>query len=146
MEFLMKPIPAEDSEYIEYKVAGHRMFTGSGFEFDEEDGLKKQVDIRARSNDLTGGLRHTLSFAAIDQSAEFRPHRENLSKLTLPVTVIHGSDDSLIPLVSGRETADLIPGANLVVIEGMGHELPSGAWPQIVQAIVETVDKAQPHR
>ncbi|MDA1279447.1 MAG: hypothetical protein O3B95_05320 [Chloroflexi bacterium] len=45
---------------------------------------------------------------------------------------------------NGIETADLIPNARLVIIEGMSHELPSGAWPQIVQAIIETVDLGQP--
>ena len=49
-----------------------------------------------------------------------------------------------IAAVNGIEASEIIPGARLVVIEGMSHELPFGAWPQIVPAIVETVDLGQP--
>lgn len=60
------------------------------------------------------------------------------------MSAIHGSADNLLNVENGIETADLIPNARLVIIEGMSHELPSGAWPQIVQAIIETVDLGQP--
>ena len=58
--------------------------------------------------------------------------------------VIHGSADNLLNVKNGIETAELIPNANLTIVEGMAHELPAGAWPQIVSAILEVVDKAQP--
>jgi hypothetical protein len=52
----------------------------------------------------------------------------------------------LLNIENGIETADLIPNANLVIIEGMAHELPAGAWPQILAAIVDTVDRAEPRQ
>lgn len=59
-----------------------------------------------------------------------------LSSVTAPTLVIHGSDDPLVPLECGRDTADAIPGAELLIIEGMGHELPPGnGWPKILEAI-----------
>jgi hypothetical protein len=44
--------------------------------------------------------------------------------------------------VSGKDTADTIPGAELLIIEGMGHDLPRGAWPQLVNAISNHTQKA----
>src|SRR5262249_19068233 len=58
-----------------------------------------------------------------------------LGALRVPTLVIHGSDDPLVPMTCGVETAEAIPGAKLVVIEGMGHDLPRQAWPRIIDAI-----------
>jgi pimeloyl-ACP methyl ester carboxylesterase len=61
--------------------------------------------------------------------------REALRKLRVPTLVIHGTADPLVPFPGGVDTADTIPGAQRLFIEGMGHDLPRGAWPQIVDAI-----------
>ena len=59
-----------------------------------------------------------------------------LASVTAPTLVIHGSDDPLVQLECGKDTADAIPGAELLIIEGMGHEVPPGnGWPQILDAI-----------
>jgi pimeloyl-ACP methyl ester carboxylesterase len=58
-----------------------------------------------------------------------------LQRLAVPTTVIHGSRDPLVRLSGGRATAKAIPGARLRIIEGMGHDLPRQAWPQIVEEI-----------
>jgi pimeloyl-ACP methyl ester carboxylesterase len=58
-----------------------------------------------------------------------------LRELSVPTLVIHGADDPLVPLAGGEATAAAIPGAELLVIEGMGHDLPRDAWPQMVSAI-----------
>jgi pimeloyl-ACP methyl ester carboxylesterase len=58
--------------------------------------------------------------------------------------VIHGADDSLVPVEGGKDTAEAIPGAELIIIEGMGHDLPHNgneAWSQIVDAIVKHTQK-----
>jgi pimeloyl-ACP methyl ester carboxylesterase len=49
--------------------------------------------------------------------------------------VIHGTDDPLVQLRGGERTAKALPGAELVRIEGMGHDLPRGAWPRLFDAI-----------
>ena len=67
-----------------------------------------------------------------------------LAKLRMPVTVIHGTDDKLVRKSGGRSTARAIPGAKLVEIKGMGHGLPRGAWPQIIDAIVANAERATP--
>jgi pimeloyl-ACP methyl ester carboxylesterase len=58
------------------------------------------------------------------------------------VTVIHGADDALISVSGGRATAKAIPGAELEVIEGMGHDLPRGAWEQIADAIARNAARS----
>src|SRR3989442_709126 len=53
--------------------------------------------------------------------------REALAAVTIPTLVIHGRDDPLIPLEAGLDTARAVPGAELLVIDGMGHDLPRAA-------------------
>ena len=68
----------------------------------------------------------------------------DLGSVSVPTLVIHGDDDPLVPVEGGRETAEAIPGAELIIIEGMGHDLPhygNGAWRQIVDEIVNHTQK-----
>jgi pimeloyl-ACP methyl ester carboxylesterase len=52
-----------------------------------------------------------------------------------PTLVVHGTADKLVPPSGGRATARAIPGARLLLIEGMGHDLPRAVWPQLLDAI-----------
>jgi pimeloyl-ACP methyl ester carboxylesterase len=52
-----------------------------------------------------------------------------------PTLVIHGDVDPLVPLACGLDVAASVPGAKLLVVEGMGHALPISMWPQITDAI-----------
>jgi pimeloyl-ACP methyl ester carboxylesterase len=61
-----------------------------------------------------------------------------LRALRIPATVIHGTEDPLISPSGGRATAKAIPGASLLMLAGMGHDLPRPLWPQIVASIVHT--------
>ena len=65
-----------------------------------------------------------------------------LRRIAMPTTVIHGTSDRLVAPSGGRATARAIPGARLVTIEGMGHDLPRPAWPRILAAIEETAARA----
>ena len=58
------------------------------------------------------------------------PRADALREVQLPVLVIHGSRDTLIEPSGGRRTAELIPGARYVEIEGMGHDYPPAVWDQ----------------
>jgi pimeloyl-ACP methyl ester carboxylesterase len=61
--------------------------------------------------------------------------KERLRSITAPTLVIHGTVDPLVHLAAGKDTAASIPGAKLMMIEGMGHALPIPMWPQIIDAI-----------
>jgi len=64
-----------------------------------------------------------------------------LHTITAPTLVIHGAEDLLVPLAAGRDTAKHIPGARLLVIEGMGHDLPDALLPRLVSEIADHCDK-----
>jgi pimeloyl-ACP methyl ester carboxylesterase len=65
-----------------------------------------------------------------------------LRKLDVPAVVIHGEADPLLPVRGGRATANAIPGAELITIPGMGHDLPKELWPTFVDAIARTAERA----
>jgi pimeloyl-ACP methyl ester carboxylesterase len=66
-----------------------------------------------------------------------------LADVRVPTVVIHGTDDALVLPTGGEATAEAIPGAELVLIEGMGHDLPPAAWPQVVEAMVKTIARGE---
>jgi pimeloyl-ACP methyl ester carboxylesterase len=65
-----------------------------------------------------------------------------LGQIRAPTAVIHGDQDPLVNVSGGRATAESIPGAELVVVPGMGHDLPRELWPQIIDAIARTTARA----
>jgi pimeloyl-ACP methyl ester carboxylesterase len=67
----------------------------------------------------------------------------DLRLLDLPTLVIHGTEDPVIALGGGQATAEAIPGAELVVIDGMGHDLPRPLWPTVAERIAALVARAQ---
>ena len=79
--------------------------------------------------DPAGRQRQGLAIAA-------SPSREEaLQSLTVPTLVIHGDADRLVPPHFGRRTAELVPGARLEIIEGMGHDYPPQYWDRLVGLI-----------
>ena len=89
-----------------------------------------------RDPDSTGRGRQLLA----TRSAGSR--KEALGNVKAPTLVIHGDADPLVPIAGGYDTAEAIPGAKMLVIEGMGHGLPEGAWPRMIDSIVELAQKA----
>jgi pimeloyl-ACP methyl ester carboxylesterase len=61
--------------------------------------------------------------------------KQRLASVTAPTLVIHGAVDPLVHPAAGRDTAASIPGAKLMMIEGMGHALPIPMWPEVIDAI-----------
>jgi pimeloyl-ACP methyl ester carboxylesterase len=136
-EILFTPPPAERQAYIAYILEVYHTFSGSGFPVDEEWIRNIAAQAYDRAFCPQGVVRQ---FAAIITQ---KNRKMELGSLTVPTLVIHGSDDPLVPLEGGQETAAAIPGAELVIIEGMGHDLPhDGGWPQIISAIVAHTRKA----
>jgi pimeloyl-ACP methyl ester carboxylesterase len=67
---------------------------------------------------------------------------DGLRGLDLPFLVIHGEEDPLVTLSGGQATAAAVPGAKLITIPGMGHDLPQPLWAEIVDAIVANMERA----
>ena len=64
-----------------------------------------------------------------------------LSKLDIPALVIHGRADPLVPVEGGIDTHEALRGSQLMVIDGMGHDLPRQVWPQIVAGIAQLTSR-----
>jgi pimeloyl-ACP methyl ester carboxylesterase len=130
------PVPQEREAYIEYMVDGMRELAGPGFFFDDERVRDLAAECYDRSFYPQGAVRQLL---AIISSGNRKPA---LARVNLPTLVIHGDSDPLVPVEYGRDTAEAVPGAELLIIEGMGHDLPRGAWRRIVDAIAAHTRRA----
>jgi pimeloyl-ACP methyl ester carboxylesterase len=60
---------------------------------------------------------------------------ELLKTVKVPTLVVHGADDPLLPQAGGRDVAALVPGAELEIYPGMGHDLPTALTPKLVERI-----------
>ena len=72
-------------------------------------------------------------------SSDLGRRSAQLRTLRVPTLVIHGTDDTLIAPSGGERTAELIPGAQLLMIDDMGHDLPKPLWGTFVDAVAEFV-------
>jgi pimeloyl-ACP methyl ester carboxylesterase len=68
--------------------------------------------------------------------------RARIRTITAPTVVLHGADDPLVPVDGGRDTAASIPGAELRVIPGMGHDMPPALYDIFLDAIMRAVERA----
>jgi pimeloyl-ACP methyl ester carboxylesterase len=67
---------------------------------------------------------------------------ERLAAVRVPTLVFHGAADPLMPVEHARDTAACVPHAELVVVEGMGHDLPHPVWPRLVDAITRLTSRS----
>ena len=126
---LMRPRADTREEIIAGAIASSRVIGSPGYPATEEWLQQRAAAKYDRSFRPAGTQRQ---FAAILASPD---RTAALGSVTAPTLVIHGEDDPLINVSGGRATAAAVPGAELLVIPGMGHDLPSALWPQIIDAI-----------
>lgn len=129
MQFLLRPAPAQRQRYVEHAVELWRTIGSPGFPFEEEEIRRRAALAFDRCFYPAGQVRQLAAILAHGDRTE------GLRRVRVPALVIHGTGDPLVPVECGRATAAAIPGAELLLIEGMGHDLPRGAWPRIVEAI-----------
>ncbi|MEV6636931.1 alpha/beta hydrolase [Actinoplanes sp. NPDC051470] len=131
------PQPGADREVaIAADVALFRLIGSPGFETSDAELIRRATAKVGRAYHPAGTLRQ------IAANATAPDRTERLRTLETPTVVIHGDSDPLVELSGGRATAEAIPGAELLVVQGMGHDLPAGAWKLIVDAIVANAAKA----
>ena len=126
--------PAADGidEAIEHDVANRRIWASPSW-FDEDLVREQFRAAYARSFTPGSSLRQ---LAAIVQT----PDREDaLRSLSVPTLVIHGTLDPLVPIERGERLASLVPGAEFLPIEGLGHDLPVQVWQQIISLLTSHV-------
>jgi pimeloyl-ACP methyl ester carboxylesterase len=134
---LMAPPAYTREAVIERALAGWRVVGSPGFPRDEEEMRDRAGRAFDRAHDPEGVGRQ---FAAILASGD---RTSALRALRTPSLVIHGREDPLVRLSGGEATAAAIPGAELVVIDGMGHDLPRPAWPRIIDPIAALVGRVE---
>jgi len=137
---LMQPRIDEREAAIEQAVSLQRVIGGPGFPFDVERTRRLAGRSYDRSFYPVGIIRQ---LAAVMASGNRAPA---LASVKTPTLVVHGDADPLVPLEGGRDTAQAIPGAELLVIEGLGHELPPLVWPRVIDAISGHTEKAEASR
>jgi pimeloyl-ACP methyl ester carboxylesterase len=133
---LLKPPPRDRERYKDHAVWVFSKIGSPGFERDEAD-LRRIAGMSYDRGINPAGTSRQL--AAIIASGDRTPL---LRTITAPTLVIHGADDKLVPPSGGRATARAIPGARLLLVRGMGHDLPRGAWPQLLDAIEQNAARA----
>src|SRR5919204_277260 len=117
--------------YIERSAEVFGLVGSTGFPRDEQYIRERAGRSYDRGFDVRAGGRQ---LGAILASGD---RTRSLARITSPTLVIHGTVDKMIRPSGGRATAKAIPGARLLTIEGMGHDLPRGAWPQLIDAIAQ---------
>jgi len=107
---------------------------------DSEDILKKKAyDVVDHSWYPAGAARQVAAVLVADNC----DRREDLAKVKVPVMIINGDSDPLVSLKAGKEIAKAIPGAELTVVPGMGHELSTKFIDVISNALVKNVNKVK---
>ncbi len=134
--YLLRKAPDDREGYIEYTTKVFEAIGSRGLPFDKDrvrDMVARSYD---RGHDPAGpGRQLGAIIASGDRTAE-------LQTIRAPTLVIHGSKDKMVARSGGVATAKAIPGAKLMVVEGMGHDLPEAAWPQLVDAIANHAQTA----
>lgn len=138
MSAISSPAPVDREASIEHFVETWRLIGSPGFPFDEQ--RVRNLGIRAfdRCFYPQGWARQMVAIMAHGDRSE------RLKNVRVPTLVIHGSEDKLVPVEGGKATAAAIPGAELLIIEGMGHDFPEGAWQYIIDAVVNHIGKVEP--
>jgi pimeloyl-ACP methyl ester carboxylesterase len=140
---LLAPPAGSRRGAIERALAAYRVIGSPGFPLDEEAVRDRAARAYDRAYDPPGVARQLVAvLASGDRTARLR-------RLRVPTLVMHGADDPLVQVSGGRATAAAIPGAELVVLDGMGHDLPRELWPELagrIGGMVERVERARVNR
>jgi pimeloyl-ACP methyl ester carboxylesterase len=127
---LLRRAPREREAFIEHMEGMFAVIGSTGLPRDSQDIRALAGASFDRDHDAeSAGRQLAAIIASGDRTAELRG-------ITAPTLVIHGTSDPLVAPSGGLATARAIPGAQLLKVQGMGHDLPRAAWPQIVEAIV----------
>jgi pimeloyl-ACP methyl ester carboxylesterase len=137
MALFALPPPTTREIAMENAVATFRVIGSPGFPLDEEEVRARAGMAFDRGYDLAGLTRQAMATVVSGDRTK------RLHLLRVPTLVIHGSADRMCHVSGGCATAAAIPGAKLVVIEGMGHNLPRALWPRLATLIADHAQRAE---
>jgi len=135
LEAMMAPAPSDPAAAIQKELSDRRIWASIWHD-----------DDHARAVFAAYAARSVQPRHAFDRQVAavraFGNREERLATITVPTRVIHGTVDTLIAPSGGERTAAVIPGADLVMAEGWGHDMAPGAWPQLIDAIATHCHRA----
>ena len=134
--FMPHGAPRDTEAVISRGIKTYEVIGSPGFPTDAATLREWVMRDAARAYYPQGVMRQ---MAAVLSDGDRRPM---LRKLDVPCVVLHGRDDPLVPVAAGEDTAANIEGADLRIIDGMGHDLPLALVPQITDAIVAAAERA----
>ena len=137
MEALMTRPPDDRDGYVEAIVAARKVIGSTAFEQDED--WIRQTAARAYDRGYNPDGTQRQLVASICSGSR----HDRLGEITAPTVVLHGAVDPLIDVSGGKATAEAIGGAELVIIDGWGHDLPRGVWDRLADAITANAKRAE---
>jgi len=137
---LLSPLPGNREEAMARAVRIFRAIGSPGFPLDEPRVRERAARAYERAFHPPGVARQLAAALASDSRTE------GLRTVTCPALVIHGKEDPLVPVEAGIDTARAIRGADLLVVAGMGHDLPKPLWPRISDEIAGVTSRAERSR
>ena len=126
---LMRPTPSTKEEFFARFTQTWKFLRVGKFPLDEARDLIRAERIFERGLHYDGSARQLRAILASGS------RKQRLQAVTAPTLVIHGTVDPLVHPFGGKDTAASIPGARLMMVEGMGHALPIEMWPEVIDAI-----------
>jgi len=133
---MLRGAPETRAAAIDYAVEMFGVIGSPGYPSDEELDRERFAAAYDRDHDPDGVARQ---LGAILTSGD---RTEALHQVSVPTLVIHGDSDPLVDVSGGEATARAIPGARLLLIEGMGHDLPAQLYDRLLDAILTHVSAA----
>ena len=122
--------------YVAANAVVWNLIGSPDFPVDPDVLRKRGEDTFARGVSQSGVLRQMLAIVT-------QPNRTlSLRNLRVPTLIIHGLADKMVHVSGGRATASAVPGAELLLVDGMGHDLPVGLYDTFVESIRRTADRA----
>ncbi|WP_286137252.1 alpha/beta hydrolase [Mycobacterium sp. IS-3022] len=123
--------PRTRAEAMDRAANMFRHIGSHGYPYDER-AVREAAAIAWDRDPTNGGIVRQLAgiFASGDRTAE-------LAHIDVPTLVIHGDRDRMVHPTGGAATARAIPGARLETIQGLGHDLPTGAWDRVIDLIID---------
>ena len=133
---MLRPAAHNREEYVEASIRTWRLIGSPGHRISDAD-LRQLLGAAWDHGTSTAGVGRQI-MAVLTQPNRARA----LSRVRVPTAVIHGTADRMVHVSGGRATARAIPGAELNLIDGMGHDLPQQLWSTYVEVIRRTADRA----
>ncbi|MFD6157105.1 alpha/beta fold hydrolase [Nocardia sp. NPDC060256] len=129
--FTTAPAPdwSDRDAVLDYRVQQDRILAGANG-FDEQQARQQAARMLDRTTNIAASVLNLAYAEAGDR------WRERLGELAVPTLVAHGTDDPFFPYGNGQALAREIPGATLLPLNGIGHELPATTWDQLLAALL----------